>query len=360
MRIAVLAHLRHPIAPPFMGGMEAHCWHLVRGLAARGHDVTLFASGNSDAGVALVPVLPRHYHADFPDPERTGREALNALLDGAMARTCDRLAQGGFDVVHNNSLHRFPVGLAARGQPCVTSLHVPPFPALHRAVLAQPAARFTAPSRTQIASWWPDGPPPGAVVVPNGIDPKLWPFSPLGNGGLVWAGRITPTKGAHLAAQTAARLGLRMTLYGTIEDRAWFHDAVRPFLAGHIRYGGHVSGPDLARALGEASALLFTPLWDEPFGLAAIEAMATGLPVASLDQGAAREVIGNAGAFAAEPTAQSLAQAVRQALAIPRDRPRLRVERHFTLSGMIQGYEAQYRAAIADLVATPASLSRPA
>ena len=72
MRIALLAPLRHPIKPPFMGGLEAHCWHLARGLKARGHQVTLFASGDSDVGVPVFPVLRRHARADFPDPARQG------------------------------------------------------------------------------------------------------------------------------------------------------------------------------------------------------------------------------------------------------------------------------------------------
>ena len=143
MRIALLAPLRHPIRPPFMGGLEAHCWHLARGLKARGHQVTLFASGDSDVGVPVFPVLRRHARADFPDPARQGGAHLAAILDAAMQRACDRIAQGGFDVVHDASQHPRPLALAARGQPCVTALHGPPAPALQRATLDQTGARFT-------------------------------------------------------------------------------------------------------------------------------------------------------------------------------------------------------------------------
>ena len=66
LRIAVIGHLRHPITRPFMGGMEAHTWHLVRGMQARGHEVVLFASGDSDPGLPLHPVIPRHYDLDYP------------------------------------------------------------------------------------------------------------------------------------------------------------------------------------------------------------------------------------------------------------------------------------------------------
>ncbi len=357
MRIAVLAHLRHPIAPPFMGGMEAHCWHLVRGLAARGHEVTLFATGDSRAGGRLFAVLPRHYDAECPLPDSDALPAFYRRLDRAVATACDALSKGGFDVIHNNTLHRYPPQLAHQKRlACVTSLHIPPFPVLHQAVLhsAAPWSRFTVTSRRQLASWWGDAPPPEAAVVHNGIDPALWPFSPQGDGSLVWAGRLTPNKGAHLAVRAAALLGRRLTLFGAIEDPAYFAGQIHPLLTPDIRYGGHLPGQGLARAFGRASALLFTPLWDEPFGLTAIEAMACGTPVAALDRGAAREVVGDAGSIAPLSTPEALATAAVAALAMPRAIPRARVAACFTLDAMIDGYERQYRAAIAAAaLATP-------
>ena len=359
MRIVLLAHLRHPIAPPFKGGMEAHSWHLARGLAARGHRVTLFASGDSDPGegVALWPVLPHGYDRDHVP----GTPAVNALLDAAHARVAAALLGGGFDVIHNNGLHRYPPRLArAHRLPCVTALHVPPFDALHRAVLdsAAPWSRFTVTSARQVASWWDGAPPPQAAVVHNGIDPALWPFSPNGDGSAVWAGRITPNKGAHLAVRAAALAGIPLTLFGAVEDQAYFAARILPFLNGGIRYGGHLAGPDLAEEFGRASVLMFTPLWDEPFGLAAVEAMCCGLPVAALDMGAAREVIGPAGRFAAAPDARGMANAARAALSIPRHLARQRVLDHFTIDRMIAGYERQYDAAIAGL-AQPAPAAAP-
>lgn len=359
MRIALLAHLRHPIAAPFMGGMEAHTWHLARGLTARGHDVTLFASGDSDAVGDLWPVLPRGYHGDY----RPGEPALNALLDDRMADVARRLTDGGFDVIHNNGLHRYPPRLARQHRvACVTALHVPPFDALHRAVGDSPApwSRFTVTSARQMHSWWGDVPPSCATVVHNGIDPALWPFSPTGDGSAVWAGRITPNKGAHLAVQAAALAGAPLTLFGAIEDRAYFDATIKPHLTGDIRYGGLLSGADLAREFGRSSVLLFTPLWDEPFGLTAVEAMCCGLPVAALDMGAAREVIGAGGCFAETPDAPGLAAALSAALSVPRRAARDRVLNHFTIDRMIAGYEAQYQAAIAGLSQTLPPVTFPA
>ncbi|WP_299649048.1 glycosyltransferase [uncultured Jannaschia sp.] len=349
MRIAVVAHVRHPIAPPFMGGMEAHSWHLADALARRGHEVTLFASGDSaagaPAGVAVHPVLEEHYDRRFPWHDFHGTDILNDHVDAGFARAAAALRDGGFDVIHNNSLHRFPPRLARAEQlPMVTSLHIPPFAVLRRAVhdSAAPWSRFTVTSELQRGRWWPEGAPEEASVLHNGIDLAQWPFVPEGDGSAIWIGRITPNKGTHLAVQAARIAGVPLTIYGAIEHLDYFQDEVAPWLGPEIRYGGHLSGRDLAATLGAASVLLFTPLWDEPFGLAAIEAMACGLPVAAIEMGAVREVIGPAGAYAPRDDAPALARAVQDALTIPRGVGRNRVERLFTLERMIDGCERRY------------------
>ena len=349
MRIAVVSHVRHPIRPPFMGGMEAHSWHLVRALKERGHDVTLFAAGDSDPDFALRPILDRHYDAEFPWHDHHGTDVLNRHVDRAFARTARDLLDGGFDVIHNNSLHRYPPRLARQHRlPMVTSLHVPPFDALHRAVRESPApwSRFTTTSERQVASWWPEGAPECTHVVHNGIDADAFPFVPEGDGSAVWAGRITPNKGTHFAITAAQFTGVPLTIFGAIEHRDYFETMIRPYLKGQIRYGGHLSGGDLARELGRASVSLFTPLWDEPFGLAAVEAMSCGVPVAAIDMGAVREVVGDdAGRFAPPNQPAALGLAMKRAMKIDRRIPRQRVEERFALDRMVDGYEAAYRAA---------------
>ncbi|GGA96359.1 glycosyltransferase [Allosediminivita pacifica] len=344
MRIAVLAHVRHPVAPPFMGGMEAHAYHLARGLQARGHDVTLFASGDSDAGVPLHPVLPEHYDRAFPWKDHHGTDALNAHLDKAFADILPALREGGFDVIHNNSLHRYPPRMARRDRvPMVSSMHVPPFPALHRATTDSlgPWSRVTFCSHSHMAGWWPGKSREGAHVVPNGIDLSLWPFVYQGGAGAIWAGRIMPNKGAHLAAQAARIAGMPLTIFGTIEDGAYFDAEVAPLLGDDIRYGGHLSPADLAREYGKAAVLLFTPLWDEPFGLAAVEAMACGLPVAATDRGATAEVIGEGGCTV-PPDPHALALALKEAAVMQRHVPRRRAKNAYSIDTMIRRYEALY------------------
>jgi glycosyltransferase involved in cell wall biosynthesis len=357
MRIALLAHVRQPIRQPFLGGMEAHGWYLAEGLAARGHEVVLFASGDSDPRFAIDPVLPVHYEAVFPWAEHRGKPELIAHVDAGYAAACDRIARGGFDVVHNNSLHRFPLELRRTTRvPTVTSLHVPPYDALHHFVAASPAPthRLTVTSASQLKAWWPDGAPPEASVLHNAIDPAAWPFVEQGNGEAVWCGRITPNKGTHLAIVAARAAGVALTLFGAIEDPDYFAAEVEPRLGGGIRYGGHLDGAALARELGRASLFLFTPCWDEPFGLVAIEAMACGLPVAALDSGAAREVVGEAGCVAPAGDVDALAYAMTRAMTIPRSVARRRVETHFARDLWLDRCEALYasvRAAVPSAIA---------
>lgn len=380
LRVAVLAHLRHPIRAPFAGGVEAHTWHLARGLAARGHTVTLYASGDSATGVALFPVVDEHYERRLPWADHHEGDVLRRHLDAAYERAWDAIEAGDHDVVHNNTLHPLPIERArARGVPMLTALHVPPFARLAHAVAgpAVPQLHFCVTSRRQDAVWRgvgrrddptggdgrldgtdhddsrrdgvrrpatraPRHPPVEPHVVANGIDPDVWPFRAAGDGSAIWAGRITPTKGTHLAIDAARRAGIALSIVGKIEDRSYFERQVAPGLSDTIRHLGHVEGDALAKLFGRASVLLFTPRWEEPFGLVAIEAMACGLPVAYVDRGAAREVVGEAGSGSEGEDGGALAAAIERALDVPREVPRRRVESRFTLDGMLDGYERLY------------------
>ena len=204
---------------------------------------------------------------------------------------------------------------------------------------------FTTCSQRQLAAWFDDGGTPFARIVPNGIDLVDWPFCPRGDATAAWMGRITPAKGPHLAAQAAKLAGIPLTLYGTIEDQAYFDKEIAPLLAENVQYGGLLQGADLTNAIARASVLLFTLLWDEPFGLAAIEAMACGLPIAAVENGAIREVAGDMARYAGA-NAGELANALKEAIGIPRTAARKRVERLFTLGQMLAEYVGLYARAI--------------
>ena len=345
MRIALLAHLRHPVAPPFAGGMEAHSWALAEGLTARGHEVVLFAAGDSDPRFTIDPVIPVHHERSFPGLEHRGDGGLKAHVDAGYATACDRIAACVFDVLHNNSLSRLPLErrrLAA--VPTVTSLHVPPYDALRWFVRDSlvPGHRLTVTSEAQRRLWWPDDAPRQMSVLHNGVDPASWPYRDRGDGSAVWSGRIAPIKGTHMAVAAARRAGIPLTLFGPIEDRDYWDAQVAPLLGGPIRYGGHLSGDALAGEVGRASVFLFTPCWDEPFGLVAIEAMACGLPVAGIAMGAAAEVVGEGGRLVPPDDVPALARAIGEAHAIPRRVPHARVMRLFTRDAWLERCEALY------------------
>jgi glycosyltransferase involved in cell wall biosynthesis len=357
LRIAVVAHLRHPIAEPFMGGMEAHCALLVRTLVAEGHDVTLFASGDSDPTLPIDPVAPCAYEAELPWALWRGTDELTAWLDTAYARVWDKIRAGAFDIVHNNSLYPGIHDWAARdGVPMVTSLHVPPFGPLRDAVARNrvPWLQLTVPSASQLPLW--AGINDAAMATAhNGIDLARWRFGARGNGRALWFGRITPNKGTLAALRAADAAGIALDLIGPIECSDYYAE-LAPYLRVPHQYLGHLSGRALADRVAEASVVLCTPMWDEPFGLVAAEALASGVPVAALDRGAMTEVIGDCGALAADEAA--LPMAIAEALLIPRPACRARAEALFSAPAMTARYAAVYSAAIAGRPASSISSTR--
>jgi len=347
LRIGVIAHLRHPIRAPFMGGMEAYTHRLVELLLARGHTVTLLATGDSDPALPLLPILPVGYEADFPAARWHDTPALHHWLDGEWSRIGGLLEGLDVDVLHNNSLHPEPLRIARQHRiPIVTTLHVPPFHTLREAVrhMTAPWMLTTLPSAMQASRWW-DTPPDTLRTIPNGLDLQRWRFVAQGDGSAVWCGRMAPNKAPALAARAARAAGVALMLCGAIEDAAYFAAEVEPQLGDSVTYGGHLSGAVLAAAVGRASVSLFTPMWDEPFGLAAAEALACGVPIAAFDNGAAREVVGDAGRYAAPGDVAGLAAALRQASSIPRAACRARAEARFSEAAMIEALEAAYSAA---------------
>ncbi|MEZ0495037.1 glycosyltransferase [Sphingomonas sp. IW22] len=354
-RIAVVAHLRHPIAPPFMGGMEAHCDLLVRSLQDAGHQVTLFASGDSAPDLPVVSVAPLAYEGELPWALWRGTDRLNAWLADAYARCWSAILSGGFDIVHNNSLFAPIHDWALRdGVPMVTSLHVPPFGPLRDAVARNraPWLKLTVPSASQLPLW---GKNDAIRVAHNGIDLSRWRPADRGNGRALWFGRITPNKGTLTALRAADAAGIALDLIGPVECSDYFAE-LAPYLRAPHTYLGHLSGSALAHRVAAALVVLSTPMWDEPFGLVAAEALASGVPVAALDRGAMAEVIGDCGALAADEAA--LPAAIHRALSVSRAQCRRRAEQCFSADAMIARYAAAYDDASATRPASSISSTR--
>ena len=349
VKIAVLAHIRHAIAEPFSGGMEAHCDMLCRGLRAAGHEVDLFAAEGSD-DPCLVPICDAPYDEVLPWSTYRGTRELAAYQRHAFERVLMRVGAGGYDVIHNNSL--FPEIIewcAHAGVPCVTSQHVPPFGSMFDAVLAGsafPNIGATVTSRDQHTLWSRKG-CEALEVVHNGIDTDFWRPSATVGDYFTWVGRIVPNKGLAQAVQAAGKAGVRLKIFGPVEDAGYFAAEVEPYLVDGIEFHGHRSGAVLRDEVAGARGAIVTPLWDEPFGLVAAEALSCGTPVVGFDRGALAEVLGDCGHLVHGGDIGALARAIEEIDIIDRSACRQRAQEQLSIQAMIAGYERSYATVIA-------------
>lgn len=348
MRIAVLAHLHHAIVQPFAGGMESHTAHLVAGLSSRGHQVTLFAKEGSRSLSRVESVLAHDYCVDgYPDSDARHRQHL--VLDGAMGRAIDLIRGEEFDAVLNNSLSPVPHRELA-ALPTLHVLHTPVLPRLAQIFGANgwepdPVHRHVTVSHANAVQWrrWL----PEIKVVHNGIVLNNWDTDvAVEHGTAAWTGRITPEKGTHLAIAAARATNMKLRIAGPVQDRDYFSALIEPELDADITYLGHLEQPELRTMIASAQVFISSPLWEEPFGLTTLEAIACGVPVAALPAGAMSEIIGpKAGVVARSRDAAALAEAILKA----RDLDRLEVRqsvRAFSRESMIDAYEEHLRSVI--------------
>lgn len=331
-----------------MGGMESHFHGLAHALRGAGHEVVSFAASGSDLP-NLQAICHQPCESIYPREQFAGTDVLKNYQRDAFLNAWTCIIGDRFDVVHNNSLFPDLIDWSLRdGIPMVTSQHVPPFGSMREKVgasLNDSRQQFTVTSQHQKDFWSKDD-PSNLSVVHNGIDLANWKPAMMRHDKLVWYGRITDNKGPALAAQAAAIAGCSLDIVGAIEDPHYFDAEVAPYLTQKIRYRGHLAGTELTQAVASARAVVVTPMWDEPFGLVAAEALSCGVPVLAFDRGALREIVGPCGVIVPPADIEALAEAM-----LARDLPasqscRERAARCFSLDQMITGYERCYAAAI--------------
>jgi glycosyltransferase involved in cell wall biosynthesis len=341
MRIAQVAPLYESVPPRLYGGTERVVSWLTEELVRRGHEVTLFASGDSATRARLVATCPRGLRLDAAPPD-----ALMAHV-AELGAVADRIHE--FDVVHAHIDHpAFLLGRFAR-VPFVHTLHgrldLPgqreTFAAFPHAALVSISDHQRSPLADLGLNWRATvhhGLPLGAIPVATGS----------GRGGyLAFLGRISREKGPVDAIAVAHEVGIPLRIAAKVDpsDREYYEREVRPLIDGtFVQFVGEVDDEEKWKFLGEARCLLFPIDWPEPFGITLIEAMASGTPVVARPRGAVPEIVVDGETGWLGESVRELADAVRRVDRIDRARCRATVAQRFSVAAMTDGYERVYRA----------------
>jgi glycosyltransferase involved in cell wall biosynthesis len=362
VRVAIVAPLVTAIREPQGGGSQAFVADLARGLAGRGHDVHVYAATGShvpgvtiiDTGVDPGSLAATLYRASGP----AGRDPDAAAP--AFAVTYATVAAGRYDVVHNHAFDAPAISLAAGlGAPVVHTLHLPPDPAI-AAALGQAADGGQRPavacvSQSQAAAWREVT--PVDAVLPPYVATGAVPWSDAAGEGAVFAGRLSPEKGAAEAIDIARAAGARIDVYGDVYDADYARAAIEPRRAlPGVRVRGGVPRAAMWAAMARAAVVLCPARWDEPFGMAAADAQACGTPVVAFRRGGLAEiVVDGVTGFLAEPgDIEGAADGVRRAARISRAACRRHAENHLDLERSLDGHEQLYRRVTARGTGTPA------
>jgi glycosyltransferase involved in cell wall biosynthesis len=335
------------VPPSKYGGTERVISLLTDELVRRGHDVTLFASGDSTTSARLIPTVDT---ALWREPLVRDRLVYWSITLGEAYR---HAARGAFDVIHSHlDFLAFPCALMT-ATPTVTTLHgrldLPDLPRIYSRFPELAVISISDSQRRPLpmASW--------AGTVYNGVDTERLCFNPRGGDYLAWLGRISPDKGLDWAIHIARRAGLPIKIAARMPLDSWDDPEVRAdwehyravieplFQEPGVEYVGEIGDADKVDFLGNARALLFPIDWPEPFGLVMAEALACGTPVVARRRGSVPEVITDGVSGLIGETDDDLVQHCRQIGRLGREACRASALRRFSIQAMADGYEAAYR-----------------
>lgn len=330
LRVGVIASIAHRTPPRGYGPWEQVASTIAEGLVALGHEVVLFATAESVTDGRLHAVAPRGYEEDVTLDAKV-YEGLH------IAAAFERASE--FDVL-SNQFDFLPLTFSRLvATPVVTTIHGFSSERILTAYRAyNDIGHYVSISD---ADRHPDL--TYARTIHHGIDPAA--FTYVGQPGtyLLFLGRIHPDKGTHTAIEVARRAGVPLVIAGVVQDWGYFNAVVAPLVDGHaVTYVGPVEAPERNRLLGGALALLHLIGFDEPFGLAVIESLATGTPVIAHARGSMPELIdhGSTG-FLVSDVADAVA-AVHQAESLSRKACRAVVEARFSADRMVGQYAALF------------------
>ena len=340
LRIAVVSPPYYELPPAGYGGIERICWSLAEGLVDRGHDVTLVGAGAAATRARFVATFAA------PRPEGTDEETTIEVVHAARAAAA--LEELELDLVHDHT-RAGPLTAAARTAPTLVTVHsalAGPDSQLDHCTAVARWSRLVAISESQRRAA-PDLPWVG--LVPNGIDVDDFPFRADKDDFVLFLGRMSAYKGVHLAIRAAREAGRRLVIAGTWTtqtERAYFDDEVLPHLGPDVEWLGSVAGEVKTAALASAQCVLFPVVWEEPFGLVQIEAMACGTPVVGLRAGSVPEVVDDGVTGIVCDAPEELAGAIDEARRLDPARCRAHVRERFAAASMVERYEDLYRRVI--------------
>jgi len=341
MKIAQIAPLTESVPPRLYGGTERIVSYLTEELVALGHDVTLFASGDSITGGHLISCVPQalRFNAGVRDPI----PYYMLMLDRVHRHAAD------FDILHFHiDQFHFPLFRAIAGR-TVTTLHgrqdLPDLVPLYVGFDDMPLVSISNDQRRPIphANF--------AATVYHGIPASL--HRPIGGrheAYVAFLGRISPEKRPDRAISIARSLGIPLKIAAKVDraDEAYFRSQIEPMLDGsNVEFIGEINEHQKTRFLGEAQALLFPIDWPEPFGLSMIEAMACGTPVLAFRCGSVPEIIDDGVTGIIVDTMEEAIAALPRVVALDRGKVRQRFEQRFSATRMAEDYVKVYQSLMA-------------
>ena len=334
MRIAIVSTPFVRVPPRGYGGTELFCGALGEALVALGHRVTLFATGDSEFSGEL-----RALYARATWPPATHSEMAHARW------ALHEVSRAGepFDAVHVNSPYALRAA-AELGLPVVYTLHHRREEELSRIYAAHPDVTYVAISRRQLDL---ETSLPKASVIHHGLDVALYPPSERPEGLVVHIGRFAPEKGTHLAIEAAARARVPVRVAGRCHekecDRVYYERYVAPRLSTPgVEYVGEVDHAAKIGLLRSARALLCPILWEEPFGLIAVEGMLVGTPVIGFRRGSFPEIVDEGVTGVLVDDVGEMAQAIASLARFDRRACARRARERFSSSLMAAKYESLF------------------
>jgi glycosyltransferase involved in cell wall biosynthesis len=342
MRIAQVAPLWERVPPPAYGGIELVVGLLTDELVRRGHDVTLFASGDSISLAKLESVHPQALRLDSTVKEYGIYEMLQ------MSRVYEQASE--FDIIHSH--------MGCSALPYANLVKTPTVHTLHGIFTPDNEKMFThARSQPYVSISNAQREPRlklnCVATVYNGIDLSTYKFheKPQDPPYLAFLGRISPEKGTHVAIEIAKRSGWRLKMAGKVDvvDVKYFEQEIKPLIDGkQIEYLGEADHTQKNELIGGAVATLFPITWREPFGLVMVESMAAGTPVIAMELGSTSEVIAHGKTGFLCHNVDEFVEAIDKVAQLNRHTCREHVLNHFSVQRMTDGYEAVYQQILAE------------